>query len=43
MMIDTQETLVDGESSQPAAATTTVSTEPVKRGRDTMEDDDYDF
>ncbi|KAL7317639.1 Transcription initiation factor TFIID subunit 9 [Mucor circinelloides] len=45
MMIDTQETLVDFEPSQSSASqpTATTSTEPVKRGRDAMEDDDYDF
>ncbi|KAL9552643.1 hypothetical protein MBANPS3_003677 [Mucor bainieri] len=45
MIIDTQETLVDAEPSQSSASqpTATTSTEPVKRGRDAMEDDDYDF
>lgn len=45
MMVDTQETLVDFEPSQSSASqpTAATSTEPVKRGRDAMEDDDYDF
>ncbi|KAK4518269.1 protein phosphatase 2A structural subunit [Mucor velutinosus] len=46
MLVDTQETPLDFEpspssASQPTATAT--STEPVKRGRDAMEDDDYDF
>ncbi|KAI8085238.1 transcription initiation factor IID, 31kD subunit-domain-containing protein [Thamnidium elegans] len=39
-MMDTQETLVEPESD---AVTTTAPTEAIKRGRDAMEDDDYDF
>lgn len=39
-MMDTQETLVEPESD---VVTTNAPTEAVKRGRDAMEDDDYDF
>ncbi|GAA5801345.1 transcription initiation factor IID, 31kD subunit-domain-containing protein [Helicostylum pulchrum] len=39
-MMDTQETLVEPESD---IVTTIAPTEAVKRGRDAMEDDDYDF
>lgn len=44
MMVDTQEIPVKFESasSQPTATTST-SNELNKRGRDAMEDDDYDF
>ena len=44
MMVDTQETPVKFEStaSQPTVTTST-SNEQSKRGRDAMEDDDYDF
>lgn len=39
-MMDTQETLVEPEND---VLSTNIPVDTVKRGRDAMEDDDYDF
>lgn len=44
-MMDTQESTTEADVDAPTTATTTTTTtnEPAKRGREAMEDDDYDF